>query len=54
MTQLITKTYEAIRDTLRFYRTVHELTQLSDSELKDLGLTRGEIPHVAANATLKN
>ena len=53
MTQLITKTYEAIRDTMRFYRTVHELTQLNDRELADLGLTRGDICHVAANATLK-
>jgi len=53
MTHLITKTYEAIRDTMRFYRTVHELTQLNDRELADLGLTRGDICHVAANATLK-
>jgi uncharacterized protein YjiS (DUF1127 family) len=53
MTRLITKTYEAIRDTFRFYKTVQELSQLSDRELRDLGLSRDQIPHVAADATLK-
>ena len=53
MTYFITKTYEAIRDTLRFYKTVQELSQLSDRELADLGITRNDIAHVAANATLK-
>ena len=53
MTQLITNTFKVIRDSYRFYRAVHELTQLNDRELADLGLTRGDICHVAANATLK-
>jgi uncharacterized protein YjiS (DUF1127 family) len=53
MTQIFIKTYEAIRDTFRFYKTVQELSQLNDRELQDLGLTRNDIPQVAADATLK-
>lgn len=53
MTQIILKTYEAIRDTFRFYKTVQELSQLTDRELHDLGLSRDQIAHVAADATLK-
>ena len=34
-----------------YQRTVRELSQLADHQLKDLGITRGEIRHVArANA----
>jgi len=50
MTQLITKTYEAVRDTFRFYNTIYELQCLNDKELQDLGLTRQEIVFVAAKA----
>ena len=53
MTQLITNTFKVIRDSYRFYRAVHELTQLTDRELADIGLSRGDIPRVAADATLK-
>jgi uncharacterized protein YjiS (DUF1127 family) len=36
-----------IKDTYRYYRTIIELSNLSDKELYDLGLTRFEIAHVA-------
>ena len=50
MTQLITKTYEAIKDTFRFYNTILELNALSNKELHDLGLTRQEIVLVASRS----
>jgi uncharacterized protein YjiS (DUF1127 family) len=50
MTQLITKTYETIRDAYRFYNTIYELQCLNDKQLEDLGLTRQEIVFVAAKA----
>ena len=50
MTQIITKTYEIIRDTFRYYKTIQELSQLSDKELYDLGLTRQEIVLAASRA----
>jgi len=36
-------------DSLRFYNTVRELSQLNDRELADLGLTRNDIVRVASN-----
>jgi len=50
MTQIFTKTYEAVRDTLRFYNTIYQLQSLNDKELQHLGLTRQEIVFVAARA----
>lgn len=41
-------------DSLRFYRTVRELNSLSDRELSDLGITRGNITYIAMNSTLAN
>jgi hypothetical protein len=38
---------------MRFYRTVQELTQLTDKELEDLGINRYEIPMVAMNASIR-
>ena len=38
---------EWIKNTYRYYRTIAELSRLSDKELYDLGLTRYEIAHVA-------
>jgi uncharacterized protein YjiS (DUF1127 family) len=52
MTQLFTKTYEAVRDTLRFYNTIYELQCLNNKELEDLGLTRKEIVFIAARAII--
>jgi len=31
----------------RYGAAVHELTNLSDRELADIGITRSDIPHVA-------
>lgn len=39
-----------ISDTLRYYRTVAELSRLSNKELEDLGLHRYEIVLAAAKA----
>jgi uncharacterized protein YjiS (DUF1127 family) len=36
-----------IKNTYRYYRTIAELSRLSDKELYDLGLTRYDIAHVA-------
>jgi uncharacterized protein YjiS (DUF1127 family) len=36
----------------RYRRTVNELSQLTDRELADVGLTRGEIDTVAKRTTL--
>ena len=38
-----------VMDSLRFYNTVRELSQLTDRELADLGLSRGDIVRVASN-----
>ena len=36
-----------IRNTYRYYKTIMELSRLSDKELYDLGMTRYEIGQVA-------
>jgi uncharacterized protein YjiS (DUF1127 family) len=36
-----------VEDTRRYYKAIEELSQLSDRELADIGLYRGEIPMVA-------
>jgi len=41
-----------LRRTLAFNGASNELYKLTDRELSDLGITRGEIPYVVAN-TLK-
>lgn len=50
MAHLFTKTYEAVRDTFRFYNTIYELQCLNDRDLQKLGLTRQEIVFIAAKA----
>jgi uncharacterized protein YjiS (DUF1127 family) len=40
---------ERIKNWLRYYNTIFELSKLSDKELIDLGLTRVEIPYIAMN-----
>lgn len=35
------------------YRIINELNRLTDRELKDIGLTRGEIPFVVAESMNK-
>ncbi len=37
-----------LREWRRYRQTVKELSRLSARELKDIGITRGEIPAVAA------
>jgi uncharacterized protein YjiS (DUF1127 family) len=36
-----------VEDTRRYYKAMDELNRLSDRELADIGLYRGEIPMVA-------
>ena len=36
-----------VEDTRRYYKALEELNRLSDRELADIGLYRGEIPMVA-------
>lgn len=36
-----------VEDTRRYYKALNELNSLSDRELADIGLYRGEIPMVA-------
>jgi len=43
-----------IKDWFRYYETIRELSQLSDRELKDLGLTRGEIVPEAYNQWVRS
>ena len=38
------------RNWRRYRHTVDELSRLSNRELNDLGISRGEIPHVARRA----
>jgi len=42
--------YSMCSDTMRFYKTVSELSMLSDGDLRSLGLSRQDIPHVAMKA----
>jgi uncharacterized protein YjiS (DUF1127 family) len=39
-----------VEDTRRYYKAMDELNRLSDRELADIGLYRGEIPMVALTA----
>jgi uncharacterized protein YjiS (DUF1127 family) len=41
---------EKIQSFMRFRRSMRELAKLSDRELSDIGLTRGDIEHAAWNA----
>jgi uncharacterized protein YjiS (DUF1127 family) len=52
MLDFIKKSINMCQDTMRFYKTVFELSNLNDRELKDLGLSRDQIPMVAMKATL--
>lgn len=45
---------ECYVDTMRFYKAVHELSILSDEDLRELGMHRTEIPFVAMKASIKN
>jgi uncharacterized protein YjiS (DUF1127 family) len=38
---------QRVEDTRRYYKAMEELNRLSDRELADIGLYRGEIPMVA-------
>jgi uncharacterized protein YjiS (DUF1127 family) len=38
---------QAVRE---YYRSLNELSALSDRELSDIGITRADIPHIAASA----
>jgi diadenosine tetraphosphate (Ap4A) HIT family hydrolase len=49
MTRYIKFITSTVMDSLRFYNTVRELSQLNDRELADLGLTRNDIVRVASN-----
>ena len=43
---------EIYNDTFRFYKTVYELSNLSEDDLQHLGIKRNEIPMVAMKASL--
>jgi len=43
---------EIYNDTFRFYKTVYELSNLSEDELHHLGIKRNEIPFIAMKASL--
>ena len=43
--------YLMCSDTMRFYKTVSELSMLSDGDLRSLGISREDIPQVAMKAT---
>jgi uncharacterized protein YjiS (DUF1127 family) len=53
MTQVFQAFTGWVKDTARYYNTVYELSRLSDRELSDLGLTRGEIVLVASHQVTK-
>jgi hypothetical protein len=42
--------YSMCSDTMRFYKTVSELSMLSDGDLRSLGMSREDIPQVAMKA----
>ena len=39
--------YDSLRGTLAYYKAMNSLNSLSDRDLKDVGITRGEIRAVA-------
>ena len=43
---------EIYNDTFRFYKTVYELSNLSENDLQHLGIKRNDIPMVAMKASL--
>lgn len=43
-----------IKDWFRYYETIRELSQLTDRELKDIGMTRGEIVYEAYNQWIRS
>jgi uncharacterized protein YjiS (DUF1127 family) len=43
-----------IKDWFRYYETIRELSQLTDRELKDIGMTRGEIVYEAYNQWVRS
>jgi uncharacterized protein YjiS (DUF1127 family) len=43
---------EIYNDTFRFYKTVYELSSLSENDLQHLGIKRNDIPMVAMKASL--
>jgi uncharacterized protein YjiS (DUF1127 family) len=47
MTQLISAFSSWLKDTSRYYNTIYELSRLTDRELQDIGLSRGDIINVA-------
>lgn len=54
MLDFFKKAAECYIDAVRFYKTVYELNNLSNEELKELGLERAEIPIVAMKASIKD
>jgi len=47
MPNIFTYLAKRVEDTRRYYKALNELSRLSDRELADIGLNRGEIPMVA-------
>ena len=47
---LLGRIAESSRDRANYRRTFLELSGLTDRELNDIGLTRGDIPYIAADA----
>ena len=43
-----------IKNWFRYYETIKELNKLTDRELKDLGMTRGEIVYEAYDQWLRS
>ena len=47
MQNLFTYLAQRVEETRKYYKAIEELSQLSDRELADIGLYRGDIPMVA-------
>jgi len=54
MPWFIRSAFAAIGKTIRQQRIIKELDSLSDRELKDMGISRGEIPFIVADAIRKS
>lgn len=51
----MTNFFQRMFDKTRYaHKTAYELSQLTDKELSDLGLTRMDIPYVSQVSALKN